>query len=260
MKFPKMLCRKSENCFSFFLYHVIIKLVQVWLGKGVFDLIQIGDVLTLELMSQEDELEAEKLKCRLVDIKDNAFYIDYPISLRTNRAAFLLDGTQLKVTFVGNDGSSIYLFHSEINGRVKKNIPMLILTYPGDKNLIKIQRRQYVRVETAVDIAIHPLEYEFDPITTITDDISAGGAAVLIPHEMSFKTDMRILAWLVLVMQNGEYHYLKLQSKIVRILPFNETRNKISIQFIDVSNQERQLLLRFSFERQLEAKKKGLIS
>ncbi|WML53908.1 PilZ domain-containing protein [Neobacillus sp. PS3-12] len=71
---------------------------------------------------------------------------------------------------------------------------------------------------------------------------------------------MRILAWLVLVMQNGEYHYLKLQSRIVRIIPFNETRNKISIQFTDVSNQERQLLLRFSFERQLEAKKKGLIS
>lgn len=227
--------------------------------RECFDLIQIGDVLTLELISQSAESDAEKFKCRLVDIKENAFYIDYPISLRTNRAAFLLDGTQLKVTFVGSDGSSIYLFESEINGRVKKNIPMLILTYPGDKNLIKIQRRQYVRVETAVDIAIHPLEYEFDPITTITDDISAGGAAVLIPNEIHFKTDMRILAWLVLVMQNGEYHYLKLQCKIVRILPFNETRNKISIQFIDVSNQERQLLLRYSFERQLEAKKKGLI-
>ena len=225
--------------------------------RGVFDLIQIGDVLTLELKSSEDE---EKFRCRLVDIRDNEFYIDYPISLATNRAAFLLDGTQLKVTFVGNDGSSIYLFESEINGRVKKNIPMLILTYPGNNHLIKIQRRQYVRVETAVDIAIHPLEFEFAPITTITDDLSAGGSAVLIPKEVSIKTDMRILAWLVLIMQNGDYHYMKLQSRIVRIIPFSETRNKVSIQFIDVSNQERQLLLRFSFERQLEAKKKGLLS
>jgi c-di-GMP-binding flagellar brake protein YcgR len=220
-------------------------------------LIQIGDVLTLELKSSEDE---EKFRCRLVDIRDNEFYIDYPISLTTNRAAFLLDGTQLKVTFVGNDGSSIYLFESEINGRVKKNIPMLILTYPGNNHLIKIQRRQYVRVETAVDIAIHPLEFEFAPITTITDDLSAGGSAVLIPKEVSIKTDMRILAWLVLIMQNGDYHYMKLQSRIVRIIPFSETRNKVSLQFLDVSNQERQLLLRFSFERQLEAKKKGLLS
>ena len=228
-----------------------------WKVKGVFDLIQIGDVLTLELNSSENE---EKFRCRLVDIRENEFYIDYPISLTTNRAAFLLDGTQLKVTFVGNDGSSIYLFESEINGRVKKNIPMLILTYPGNNHLIKIQRRQYVRVETAVDIAIHPLEFEFAPITTITDDLSAGGSAVLIPKEVSIKTDMRILAWLVLIMQNGDYHYMKLQSRIVRIIPFSETRNKVSIQFLDVSNQERQLLLRFSFERQLEAKKKGLLS
>jgi c-di-GMP-binding flagellar brake protein YcgR len=231
--------------------------VQVGRVKGVFDLIQIGDVLTLELKSSEDE---EKFRCRLVDIRDNEFYIDYPISLTTNRAAFLLDGTQLKVTFVGNDGSSIYLFESEINGRVKKNIPMLILTYPGKNHLIKIQRRQYVRVETAVDIAIHPLEFEFAPITTITDDLSAGGAAVLIPKEVTIKTDMKILAWLVLIMQNGDYHYMKLQSRIVRIIHFSETRNKVSIQFLDVSNQERQLLLRFSFERQLEAKKKGLLN
>ncbi|WP_309144644.1 flagellar brake domain-containing protein [Bacillus sp. EB600] len=221
----------------------------------MFDLVQIGDVLTLELKSSEDE---EKFRCRLVDIRDNEFYIDYPISLTTNRAAFLLDGTQLKVTFVGNDGSSIYLFESEINGRIKKNIPMLILTYPGNNHLIKIQRRQYVRVETAVDIAIQPLEFEFAPITTITDDLSAGGAAVLIPKEVTIKTGMRIVAWLVLIMQNGDYHYMKLQSRIVRIISFSDTRNKVSIQFLDVSNQERQLLLRFSFERQLEAKKKGL--
>ncbi|MCQ6277937.1 flagellar brake domain-containing protein [Bacillus sp. EB600] len=218
-------------------------------------MVQIGDVLTLELKSSEDE---EKFRCRLVDIRDNEFYIDYPISLTTNRAAFLLDGTQLKVTFVGNDGSSIYLFESEINGRIKKNIPMLILTYPGNNHLIKIQRRQYVRVETAVDIAIQPLEFEFAPITTITDDLSAGGAAVLIPKEVTIKTGMRIVAWLVLIMQNGDYHYMKLQSRIVRIISFSDTRNKVSIQFLDVSNQERQLLLRFSFERQLEAKKKGL--
>jgi c-di-GMP-binding flagellar brake protein YcgR len=234
-----------------------MKLVQA-VCKGVFDLIQIGDVLTLELNSQEKE--PEKFKCRLVDIKDHEFYIDYPISLKTNKAAFLLDGTQLKVTFVGNDGSSIYLFESDINGRVKKNIPMLILTYPGDQHLIKIQRRQYVRVETAVDIAIHPPGFEFAPIATTTDDISAGGAAVLVPNEIGLKNDMRITVWLVLIMQNGEYHYLKLPGRIVRIIPYNETRNKISVQFTEVSNQERQLLLRFSFERQLEAKKKGLLT
>ncbi|MGG5253774.1 flagellar brake protein [Neobacillus sp. SM06] len=220
-------------------------------------MIQIGDSLTLELKNAE---QVEKLKCRIVDRKDNLLYIDYPINLRTNKTAFLFDGTQLNATFIDQDGTSVYLFKSEIVGRVKINIPMLVLTYPGSDGLIKIQRRNYVRIEAAVDVAIHPLGNEFEPFTAVTDDISAGGAAVLIPHEITLQPDMMVKTWIVLLLQNGEFHYLSLRSRIVRVIRYNETMNKLSLQFNDISNMERQLLLRFCFERQLEIKKKGLLT
>ncbi|HJV32100.1 MAG TPA: flagellar brake domain-containing protein, partial [Bacillales bacterium] len=218
-------------------------------------MIHIGDIITLELKNSEQK---EKYKCRLVDRNENEFYIDYPLSMDTNRTVFLLDGTQLNATFVGQDGTSVYLFETEIKGRIKKNIPMLVMSYPGDESLIKIQRRQYVRIETAVDIAIHPLDFEFQPFTAITDDVSAGGVSFLIPTDSALKQGMNVQIWLVLVVQNGEYHYLKLQGKIARILDFNETRNKVSLQFHDITSQERQLLLRFCFDRQLEIRRKGL--
>lgn len=218
-------------------------------------MIQIGDILTLELESFE---HTEKFKCRLVDQKDDQFFIDYPINLQTNRVAFLFDGTQLRVTFIGHD-NSVYAFGTEIIGRKKDKIPMLVLKYPGDDHLIKIQRRQFVRIETALDIAIHPLEYEFDPIITITDDISAGGAAILVPKEIQLKNGILVQTWFVLNLQSGDYQYMKLQSRIVRTVSYNETRNKVSLQFIDVSGRERQMLLRFCFERQLEMKKKGFV-
>ena len=218
-------------------------------------MIQIGDIITLELRTSNEQ---EKFKCRLVDRSGDHFYIDYPINIKTNKTAFLLDGTKLTATFIGHDGSSIYSFESEIKGRIKRNIPMLVIEYPGDKNLLKIQRRRFVRIETAVDIAIHPLEYEFAPITAVTMDISAGGATVLTPNENGFKAGMTVRTWLVLIMQNGEYHYMKLQSRVVRIIPYSETRNKVSLQFVDAANQEKQMLLRLCFERQLENKKKGL--
>lgn len=144
-------------------------------------------------------------------------------------------------------------------GRKKDKIPMLVLKYPGDDHLIKIQRRQFVRIETALDIAIHPLEYEFDPIITITDDISAGGAAILVPKEIQLKNGILVQTWFVLNLQSGDYQYMKLQSRIVRTVSYNETRNKVSLQFIDVSGRERQMLLRFCFERQLDMKKKGFV-
>lgn len=222
-------------------------------GSGC--MIRIGDIITLELKSSD---QLEKYKCRLVDLNEDEFYIDYPLSMETNRTVFLLDGTHVRATFVGQDGSSVYLFDSLIKGRVKKNIPMLIIPYPGDDNLIKIQRRNFVRIETAVDIAIHPIEYEFTPFTAITEDISAGGTAFLVSKESGMKQGMKVQIWLSLVVQNGEYHYMKLQGKIARVIEFNETRNRISLEFNDISNQERQLLFRFCFDRQLEMKKKGL--
>lgn len=218
-------------------------------------MIQIGDILTLELKSLD---KLEKFKCRLVDRKDNALYIDYPINLLTNKTAFLFDGTQLSATFVGQDGTSVFSFESEIVGRVKKNIPMLVLAYPGDDRLLKVQRRSYVRIETAVDVAIHPVNGDFHPFTAVTDDISAGGGAVLIPKNIILKPATKMRTWLVLIMQNGEYHYLSILSRAIRVIEYNETRNKLSLQFTEISSSERQLLLRFCFEKQLEIKKKGL--
>lgn len=242
-------------CFSFFLLNVIIGLCLDWSKGCVSTMIRIGDILTLELGNGK---EIEKYKCRLVDRKEDDLYIDYPISLATNHTVFLLNGTILKATFVGQDGTSVYSFKAEIKGRMKKNIPMLILSYPGEEKLTKVQRRQYVRIETSIDIAIHPLENEFSAFTAITDDISAGGVSFIVPKDSGLKQGGYVQIWLVLIIQNGDYHYLKLTGKIARIIEYNETRNKVSLQFVDCTAQERQLLLRFCFDRQLENKKKGI--
>lgn len=92
-------------------------------------MLKIGDTLMLEPKYSNS---FETYKCRLVERIGNDLYIDYPVNTITKRTVFLLDGTQLKVTFVGAD-SSVYLFESEVMGRVKQKIPMLILSYPGKK-------------------------------------------------------------------------------------------------------------------------------
>ncbi|UQD52578.1 pilus assembly protein PilZ [Bacillus methanolicus] len=218
-------------------------------------MLKIGDTLMLEPKYSNS---FETYKCRLVERIGNDLYIDYPVNTITKRTVFLLDGTQLKVTFVGAD-SSVYLFESEVMGRVKQKIPMLILSYPGKKNLIKIQRRQYVRVETPADVAIHPLNGEFQPFTAVTEDISAGGAAaILAGNNEILREGMIVEAIFVLPFQSGEYHYKSFKSRVVRIVDVSENRKKISLQFMEISGQDRQLLLRFCFERQLEMKKKGL--
>lgn len=217
-------------------------------------MIKIGDNLILEYKYSDN---FEQYKCKLVERKGNDLYIDYPMNMQTNRTVFLLEGTPLKASFITDSGSH-YHFDTEVKGRIKLNIPMVILSYPGEENLIKIQRRQYVRVETSVDVAVHSPKGEFAPFTTVTDDISAGGTALLIDKKSSLKQDMEMECWFVLPMQNGEFEYRKYRGKVVRIIDGQGQMNKASIQFFDTSGTDRQMLLRFCFERQLEMKKKGL--
>ncbi|MCQ6273858.1 flagellar brake domain-containing protein [Bacillus sp. V3B] len=216
-------------------------------------MLTIGQNLILELKHTH---RTDQYKCRLVERKGNTLFIDYPIHIKTNRTMFLVDGTQLKVSFV--EGTSVYLFETEILGRLMQEIPMMKLIYPGDEYLMKIQRRQFVRVETAVDVAIHPMNHEFEPFTTITEDISAGGSLVNMNKQCDLKQGSKIRTVFVLPLQNGEYHYLKLTSEVIRLMEKKETgQTQFSLRFIDVTPQQRQLLLHFSFDRQIAMKKKG---
>ena len=218
-------------------------------------MINIGDVLILEPNDSEGH---DKYQCKLVEKIGDKLYIDYPKNIETNRTVFLMEGTQLKANFITKDGI-VYLFESEVLKKVKTNIPMVVLSYPGEEHLIKIQRRQFVRVETAVDVAVHSSNnQEFPPFVTITEDISAGGAAIIVDKQTKVQPNMIIDLWFSLPLQNGEIHYLQLKGKAIRILDDHDHRSIISVQFIGISALERQLLLRFSFDRQLALRKKGL--
>lgn len=216
-------------------------------------MIKIGDQLLIELKVSDGN---EQFKSKVVDIEGRQLYIDYPISTKTNRTAYFIDGTELKCSFVSKD-NVVYTFSTEVKGRVKRELPMILLTYPSYDELIKIQRREYVRVETEIDVAIHSLHGEFPPFVTVTNDFSAGGTAVLVPKDVIFKKDDEMKIWVVLPFQNGDYQYYSFLGRVVRVMDHDQGRNKVSIEFLNVTEQERQGLLRFSFDRQVELRKKG---
>ncbi|WP_044748031.1 flagellar brake protein [Bacillus alveayuensis] len=220
-------------------------------------MLKIGSTLILEAIDGQTE---HKYKCKVAEISPNSIHIDYPVNMETGKTVFLLNGMQFKASFIGKD-QSLYLFETEVTGKIKQPIPLIVLSYPGEQQLIRIQRRQYVRVEANVDVAIHPLNGEFSPFTTITSDISAGGAAIVLPAKIKgFEPGMTVEMWLVLYMRSGKIHYLNIPSKIVRIFKAEHTPvEKASLQFLDMTQQERLLLIRYSFERQLEQRQKGII-
>jgi c-di-GMP-binding flagellar brake protein YcgR len=214
-------------------------------------MLKIGMILTLEPVRAD---KAEKYRCKLVEQKDSKIYIDYPVHTETDRTVFLIDGTQLKVSFVHNE-TTVFSFETEVTGRKKSNIPMIALHYPGDDELIKVQRRQFVRVDATVDAAIITPR---GPYPTITTDISAGGCAVKVQKEQVYEAGMEVEILLVLPMQTGGYQYFNVPGQVVRIWE-RGTHKIASLEFEQLKDMQQQTILRFCFEKQLALRNKGLI-
>ncbi|WP_017728058.1 flagellar brake protein [Halalkalibacterium ligniniphilum] len=222
-------------------------------------MIEIGSTIFLELNDKsEGENKVLRFRCRLVDREDGTLMIDYPINQETKKPGFFYDGTQFRVWFIGKD-DVMYAFDTEILGRKKSDIPMLILNDPGNENYIRIQRRNYVRVEATADVAVHPIDgASFTPFRTVTLDLSGGGAAIVIPVGVKMPHEGKVNCWFALHLQSGETAFVQALCKIIRIFrPRPEARERASLQFEEIEPASQQKMIRYCFERQLQLKRKN---
>ncbi|MFA9556124.1 flagellar brake protein [Evansella sp. AB-rgal1] len=214
-------------------------------------MIKIGSTIFLEL--NDPDGDKKRYRSKVLDSEGDCLYIDYPVEEVSKKAHFLLEGTQCRAWFVGKD-KAIYLFNTEVLGKLEREFPMLVLSDPKSENYIRIQRRQYVRIELPIDVAVQPLSNNVHPFTTVTIDISGGGMALLLPSNHTLKQDDEVNSWLPLHYQSGEITYINVTAKVVRIIP-EKDNDKGSFQFVAIKEGDRQKIVRFCFEKQLAHRK-----
>ncbi|WP_096190639.1 flagellar brake protein [Evansella halocellulosilytica] len=214
-------------------------------------MIKIGSVIYIETNSSEED--KKRYRSKILDYERDQIFIDFPVDEQSNKPIYFLQGTQLRAWFLGED-EAFYLFHTEVLGKSERNIPMIILHDPGTDKYARIQRRQYVRVDTSVDVAVQ-LPHSKKLFTSISLDISGGGMAVELPVGHDLKAGEEVTAWIALAYQSGEINHIKTRSYIVRILQDN-SREKASFQFVGLNEQKRQMIVRYCFEKQLERRRK----
>ncbi|MFD2045881.1 flagellar brake protein [Ornithinibacillus salinisoli] len=214
----------------------------------------IGTLLTLEYIKSEKK---EKYKCKVIEKSDTLLIIDYPINIATKKTTVLRKGTQLEVSYVGED-NSVYSFTSIIKGKHKLNVPALSLEIPEKHDISRVQRRQYVRVDTAVDLAVHSLDQSFPSFSTVTTDVSGGGLSFIIPNGVKVNENMKASVWMVLPMNSGEYQYICVEGEVVRLIDHTNTAQTASLKFNAITKQSQQNIIRYCFEVQREQRQKEL--
>ncbi|MFC4737981.1 flagellar brake protein [Bacillus daqingensis] len=217
-------------------------------------MIKAGTPVEMELRSASEDVS--KLRSKVLDLQKGYIFIDYPVSIETGRPKFFLEGTEFTVSFVGHD-EAVYMFDSSVAGRVKRTLPMLILKHPPADEYRRIQRRQYVRIDCSLDCAFWSDEKEFEPFTTMTLDISGGGMSCVLPAKHPLKENARSNICISLPFKNGETKYVEAHVRTVRIIP-SDFQTKASFEFHEPPETLRELLIRFIFEQQQEARERGL--
>lgn len=179
------------------------------------------------------------------------------MSEKKERTSIFATGTEFSADFVGKD-EAVYQFNTEIKGKKNVNIPVLVLSYPGDNNVVRIQRREYVRIETGIDISIHDPRGNVPAFTTITKDLSGGGMSIILPIGCKVEGETSLEAWMVLPMSSGEYEYIHVSVESIRVTESSEHRDILSLEFANIKEIDRQAIIRYCFEKQLETRKVDL--
>lgn len=213
--------------------------------------LKIGTMIHLE---NREEEEIIRYRSRVVDIaSEDVIYIDYPVDVEEERTRVLPVGDRLHVSFV-DEINVVYEFETEILGRQYDPVPMLQISYPTDKKAFKkIQRREYVRIETAVDVSLEVEGGQTYQLTT--HDISAGGMALYLgSSSLDLAEGEQVEATIVLPFSDGKIQHERVTANVVRIFEKNN-RPIASFQFEELTDFFRSEIVRFCFERQLQQRR-----
>lgn len=204
--------------------------------------------LAVELVVEEGDYEGRYMT-RIEEVGERILAVGAPFN--HGKIVPLREGTKVKLTFW--DEAAAYSFEGKIMQRIAVPIPMFILELPD--SVAKVQRRNYVRVPALFPITFRSVTKEglSDLYNGTLLDLSGGG--------MRFLTKERVennsLLYLILALPKGE---LRTPVRVCRAdKPEDSKHYTVSVEFHDITERERDQVIRCVFDIQRAMRKKGLI-
>src|SRR5690625_2378251 len=114
---------------------------------------EIGTTLNL-VIEEPDSNQILKYRSKIIEKNNEYLFIDYQINIATKREKFFPTGTEFTAIWINNH-QNLYRFQTTLVKKVNLMMPALAITLPDQQSIEIIQRRDHVRIKTAVDIAIH---------------------------------------------------------------------------------------------------------
>lgn len=218
----------------------------------------IGQNIQLEV---SDGYFAGRYTARVQDMDKVSFHIELPMRSEAKVPTALPDGTAVHIRYRAVDGA-LCSFATKVIGRVEKPIHMLILKRPGYSQIHRQQRREFLRVSLATTLNLVYMDSQSKQIITTTasgNDISGGGISFRIKQELPLQAN-DIIGFTFRMPLDGKGYEITGKARVIRIAPPNEAGTKlVSLRFFELTEQDRQRIIQYSFKRQIELREKGVL-
>lgn len=209
-------------------------------------------MLFFEIASADEEEAAAQYKTRIADELEDGLLIENPLNTATGRMKRLFLGDELSVYYLSEDGIKHYFDSHVIGFRDDDVVKLIKIRRPDPARITKVQRRHFLRVAADLEIAVN-LSGNIR-FVTVTDDVGGGGISFICDGKWSIKAGMEMDCWLLVPYKNGTLEHSSFKAEVVRVVDLVTGRKQIMSKFIAISDSERQKIIRFCFERQLEFK------
>lgn len=213
---------------------------------------KIGQVLYIYA---ENNITGQKTeyKTRLADERGIELLLESPINTETGTTSYLEVDKNIRVEYIVKSGTR-YFFESKIKKHVKTNMSFIIIEKPEIEQLKQIQRRNFFRIDIDVELAVQKSDLTRNVFRT--EDIGGGGISFLARPRDSFVSGEVVDCWILLPHKNGSIEHANFKAEVVRVKEEERGYKIVMLSYTDIAEIERQRIIRFSFEKQIEFKEK----
>lgn len=213
----------------------------------MYNVLSIGDTVFIEEKIDDQILY---YKSRLVDILEQQIHLDIPINEMTGRNAILIRNSTFKVLFLTKK-SVLYSCSLTFIQTLHEIVPVMVFTKPNQNELEIEQRRRFFRIPSSIEITVLPIEEEFMPIKSLSQDISAGGVAIHIPKTIALHINQKVVLKMILQFEKSINEQVEVEATIVRIHETEPNEMQlISLMYSKLSTHDRQKIVKYTMEQQ----------
>lgn len=172
----------------------------------------------------------------------------------------LPNGTSMLVYFKvnGKGGVELYAFEAVVTGReVNGNLHLLTIEQTG--NITRIQRRFFYRLKCCLDLLYKKVsdnnkEDEFTK--AMTCDISGGGAKILLNEDLKVG---EIIECELFIEKDKSVRFVGRTVRCEKNNGKGQYKFTAGLEFTEIKNADREMLVQYIFDEQRKLLKKGLI-